>query len=154
MAGNSFSGFEEFADDIEDFADDIGRAADRIERGEAVDRGVEKTARSISTDASRRAPKDTGALAESIHVEQFDDGSWLVVVGEDYGKPVEYGRGPVFPVDAEVLRFEIDGEVVFAAYSGPAEPQPFLRPAIDAHRRNLPRNIVDEIREILLEELA
>ena len=153
----SFGGLSDFADELEDFADSVGDAADRVENGEAVDRGVEETARAISLDAERFASKDTGELAESIHVEKLSDGSWLIIVGADHAKPVEYGSRPhvITPNDAEALRFEIDGQIVFAQrVFHPGNPaQPYLRPAIDAHRQDLAENIADELRQIILEEL-
>ena len=154
---HQFDGYGDLIDGLRGFADSAGDAADRVENGEAVDRGVEETTRTIALDAERFAPKDTGELAGSIHVEKLADGEWLVIVGADHAKPIEYGSRPhvITPNDAEALRFEIDGQIVFAQrVFHPGNPaQPYLRPAIDAHRQDLARNIADELRQIVLSEL-
>lgn len=62
---------------------------------------------------------------------------YRVVTDKNYAVHVEFGRGPVEAQEAEALRFVIDGEVVFAKSVGPAEPQPFMRPALREAERNL-----------------
>jgi hypothetical protein len=53
---------------------------------------------------------------------------------------VEFGTSPhtITPNDAEVLRFEVDGEVVYTQkveHPG-TDPRPFLRPAVNEARRD------------------
>jgi len=61
--------------------------------------------------------------------------SWVVGTNTEYAPIVEYGSSPhtITPDDAEVLRFEIDGEVIFTdevQHPG-TDPQPFFRPAVN-----------------------
>lgn len=45
---------------------------------------------------------------------------------------VEYGtKGPRRPLLKELMKFEIDGEVVFARVVAPMPAKPFMRPARD-----------------------
>lgn len=72
----------------------------------------------------------------------------------EYGAHVEFGRGFVFPEEAEALHFYVDGVEVFAQYSRPAEPQPYLRPAAEEaskHSRAAAEgsNDLDEVAEKL-----
>lgn len=71
---------------------------------------LRESAHEIASVAEQLAPKRTGALAESIHVEETD--AIRVVVGKSYGKYPEYGT-------------------VHQA------PQPYLRPAVNAERKRV-----------------
>lgn len=152
----TFSGFQEFADDLQEFADDCDRAADRIE-AEATDAAEEQTARDVLQDAQRNAPVDTGELRNSGRVVARG-GGWVVEFTADHARPQEYGAGPhlIRADEAEVLRFPgDDGEWVFrkeVSHPGNA-PQPYLRPALDANRRAFAETIRDEAERILTEEL-
>jgi len=73
----------------------------------------------------------TGGLINSIMVDETSDKEYYIGTFLDYAYYVEYGRGPVVPVTAKVLHFEIDGEDIFTHYSGPAEPRPFVAPAFE-----------------------
>ena len=68
-------------------------------------------AKRIADDAQRLAPVDTGALRNSIRVEETRDGA---AVGTDleYAPFVEYGHKGV-------------------------PPHPFLSPAVEAHKRDI-----------------
>lgn len=62
--------------------------------------------------------------------EQWDGPVEIVVFSRAaYSEPLEFGRGPVTPDSAEALRFEVDGEVVYAARVSGHPPYPFFRPA-------------------------
>ena len=54
----------------------------------------------------------------------------IVFSRADYSEPLEFGRGPITPDSAEALRFEVDGEVVYAARVSGHPPYPFFRPAL------------------------
>jgi hypothetical protein len=57
----------------------------------------------------------------------------MIILGSElhYAVYVEYGRGPVVPINAKFLHFVTkDGKEVFTKYVGPAEPRPFLEPAV------------------------
>jgi hypothetical protein len=64
-------------------------------------------------------------------------GGWRVVNPVDYAAIIEFGRGPVTPTNADVLRFEAGGEVVYTMRSGPVAPQPMIRPAVDETKRQV-----------------
>lgn len=158
MPRNEFDGLGEFADDLEDFAADIGRAADRVESSGAVDEGVRETATDFRDDAKRRAPRDTGELIENISAEQIAPGEWRVVSAADHARPVEFGARPhtITPTDADALRFEIDGDVVYASkvdHPG-QDAQPYFRPAMDSVQSELARNISDAITRVVSDELS
>lgn len=150
MPGNAISGFEELADDLEAAAD----ALDNADAEAALDRAVEDTAEQASDTAQDNAPVDTGELRDSIHVENAHRPlSRWVVASADHARAVEYGTGPftITPDEAEALRFEVDGEVVFAQnvdHPG-ISAQPYLRPALHEHRTTLRRNIREALRETL-----
>ncbi|GEM_PF-1980839 len=79
----------------------------------------------------------TGELVGSLKI--FDVTENSVEFGSDlpYAAYVEFGRGPVNPVNKKFLHFFTkDGKEVFTKHVGPAEPRPFLEPAI---LRYLPR---------------
>lgn len=66
----------------------------RVLQGEkaAIDRGARAYADAVADLAEQLAPVDTGALRESIHVEDGDvDGSYKVVASVPYAVYVEYG---------------------------------------------------------------
>jgi len=60
---------------------------------------------------------------------------WVVGTPVEYAPIVEYGssRHTITPDDADVLRFEIDGDVIYTdevQHPG-TDPQPFFRPAVN-----------------------
>jgi HK97 gp10 family phage protein len=63
------------------------RAQARVRAGNVV----AKTAHDIETHAKDNVPVDTGAAKNSIHVEDAGELRRRVVVGVDYGEPLEYG---------------------------------------------------------------
>jgi hypothetical protein len=70
--------------------------------------------------------------------DDIDDADgYRVVNPTDYAYIIEFGRGPVTPESADALRFEVDGEVVYAMRSGPVPPQPMIRPAVDEAKRQV-----------------
>jgi len=86
-------------------------------------------------------------------------GSPEKVVGTnvEYAIHLEFGTRPhtITPTDAEVLRFEADGEEVFAMevqHPG-IDPKPFLRPPVNDARRN-PGEFIRTNTQTALEELG
>ena len=75
---------------------------------------------------------DRGHLLASIEILDEDVGKYVTVgTTVPYAEFVEFGRGPIRPVNAKVLHFFLkDGTEVFTTYAGPAEPRPFLEPAV------------------------
>jgi len=83
---------------------------------------------------------DSGDLLSSIKILFEDEDS--IYVGSDmpYAGHIEFGRGPVFPVNKEWLHW-IDketGKDIFAKKAGPTEPSPFLAPAVEKIKDEMP----------------
>jgi len=51
--------------------------------------------------------------------------------GVQYAKFVEFGRGPVFPVNGKALKMEIGGKTIYRKSAKAAKAKPFLKPALD-----------------------
>jgi hypothetical protein len=62
------------------------------------------------------APKRTGAYSESIFAEKVGDLKFIFGSRSPYAPPIEFGTTAHFilPRHVRVLRFEVDGEIVFA----------------------------------------
>jgi hypothetical protein len=80
---------------------------------------------------------DSGHLLSSVRIldESFAN---YIVVGSDvfYAGIVEFGRGPIKASPGKVLHFFTkDGQEVFTKSVGPAEPQPYLGPAVELHSK-------------------
>jgi HK97 gp10 family phage protein len=92
----------------------------------------------------RQAPERTGRLRRSIR-KRLNLAALEVEVGPDveYAVYVEYGTHPhvIRPVRAEALRFEVEGEIVFARlvrHPG-TKPNPFVRRTAEQTHRQIPR---------------
>lgn len=89
--------------------------------------------------------------------ESFDETPTKVVgTNTEYAIHVEYGTAPrtITPTDAEVLRFEVDGDVVYTQrveHPG-TDPRPFLRPAVNEAQRD-PAEFLRENTRVRSEEL-
>ena len=82
----------------------------------AINRAVELTALEVWRGLAIEAPVDHGRLAGSFQLEQIGDGQWRIVSGVNYAMAVWQGTEPhtIEPVNARALRFEVDGQVIFA----------------------------------------
>lgn len=146
-----FTGASDFADELRDFASECRTAADEIP--DALDRAVELTVRAMAASAAYRAPHDTGKLERSIEAYRRRVGgdriSWGYGTDVSYSRDVEYGTDPhtIRPRNADALRFEVNGETVYAAkveHPG-TDPAYFVRGGFDEHKRDLEANIDAEI---------
>ncbi len=102
----------------------------------------------IMNAAKANAPKRTGTLARSIHVlsqspEQVEVGTNL-----EYAAPQEFGA-VIAPVNAQYLRFEAGGEVVFTRGPVYIPAQPYMRPAFEAERGAAIREVAAAIRDMV-----
>jgi hypothetical protein len=77
------------------------------------------------------------AELEDTREDYSDTNGYRVVNPVEYVYILEFGRGPIEPTNADVLRFEVDGEVVYTMRSGPVAPQPMIRPAVDEAKREV-----------------
>lgn len=79
---------------------------------------------------------NTGTLLGSVNI--LEEQKHKIIVGSRifYAGIVEFGRGPVFPVKGQALKFmSKDGNQVMVKSVGPAEPKPYLQPAVEKHTR-------------------
>jgi hypothetical protein len=72
----------------------------------------------IADYARNIAPKRTGHYSESIFYQAVDECKFVIGAGAEYAAVIEFGSMPhwILPVHAQALRFEVDGETVFAKY--------------------------------------
>jgi HK97 gp10 family phage protein len=93
---------------------------------QAIDVGVEETAQQVHDTARALVPVDTGALRTSIEVfGAGGSGERTVQAGQslDYAAHVEYGTAQ-------------------------APAQPFMTPAAEQHRADLPANVARRLKEL------
>jgi HK97 gp10 family phage protein len=79
---------------------------------------VKATAFKVERAAKMLAPVDTGAMRNSIRAEPVDDLTWQVSVGQEYAPFVEFGTSRM-------------------------AAQPFLVPALEAHRAEMEKRIAE-----------
>lgn len=107
-----------------------GKLAKRLKEADeetvaAVRSAVAEAAKAIRDEAQERAPRDSGALRESITITTSDGGlNARVQVGEYYGVMIEYGTKSM-------------------------RAQPFLTPAAEAERKKFPNRLDAEIKRRL-----
>jgi HK97 gp10 family phage protein len=122
-------------------------------RGPAVMRALMAGALIVQTDAKRRAPKLTGTLSRSIHIEpagMFGGLGAAVDVGTDviYARIHELG-GEITPVNAQYLHFVINGEDIFTKGPITIPARPYLRPALDENTTAVVEAFAAALRAIL-----
>lgn len=107
---------------------------------EVIDRAVELTALSVWGDIGREAPVRHGLLAGSYTLEKTGFAEYGIWSDVEYRWWVHEGTGiygphgsPVVPVKAKSLRFEIDGQVIFARSVSGQEPNRFIDRAIETN---------------------
>ena len=92
----------------------------------------------------------TGMMLNSTEITE--DGMGTVHIGNTassvdgfpYPLSIEYGRGPVYPVEKKVLRwFGDNGEPIFRKSAGPAKAKPFVEPSQENTLEDVDK-IVDE----------
>lgn len=150
-------GLDTFVEDLDEFADDLEDIADEVD--EAIDRGTRKTALQVEASAKRLAPVDDGELRADLQAIKIAAGVYSVGSTKKYAAPTEYGSRP-HPITPNgpyplVFYWEKKGRWVSTErVEHPGTPsQPFLRPALNAHRSDLVENIRQEISELIDSEL-
>jgi len=124
-----------------------------IDIAEHVSPKLEDALRGTVEYAQAIAPQKTGAYAQSIFYEKTGELSFIFGSRSPYAAPLEYGSMPHFiiPRAARALRFEIDGETVFAKYvmhPGTA-PQYIIHRAKKDNLDKIMQAIRDGVREAL-----
>ena len=73
-----------------------------------------------------------GTLLSSIRILNETKNNIEVGTDIDYAGYIEYGRGPVRPINAKFLHWidKASGKDVFAKFAKATEPSPFLEPAV------------------------
>lgn len=117
---------------LNDLANMFDKLANKID--EKAERGLERTAQHIYQDVVELAPVATGVYRDSIQIFPIEknDSEMSVVIGSklnvgpakvngnyyNLGKLLEHGTLPhdIYPYDAQSLRFEIDGQVIFVKH--------------------------------------
>ena len=121
---------------------------------QAVSVRLEAVCQQIADYARQIAPRRTGTYAASITVEQEGPLRFAIRAGAPYAAIIEYGSMPHFilPRTAKVLRFEVDGDVVFTKWVHHPGTPPFMT-IHTAKTENL-SNITEAIRDGVREALA
>ncbi len=126
---------------------------DSAAAGKALERAVRAGALPIRNEASRRAPKRTGTLRRSIHIETLNvqPRSARVAIGTDleYAAIHEFG-GVIKPKDpAGWLRFQTydGGWHTVKLVHMPARP--YLRPAFDTKKDEAAREMAAVLKQLL-----
>ena len=94
----------------------------------AVDAAMQECGELVVAEESRRTK---GSLAKSFYTYKSGD-SQIIDNTKEYAQYVEYGRGPVYAVNAKALRFVINGEVLFRKSVGPMKAQPFVKDSLNS----------------------
>jgi len=100
-----------------------------------LDSALLKLANDIISEARSNLQNEThvytGELNASIGVLEQAKHSITIGTTLPYAWYIEYGRGPVRPVNAKFLHyFTKDGKEIFSKFSKATEPSPFLEPAV------------------------
>lgn len=105
----------------------------------------------IVNDAKEGAAYRTGTLRRSIHHERgvvSDDYAELMLgPSVNYGAQVEFG-GDIVPRNARLLRFVVDGQVIYARRVH-QEPRPYMVPAAQENTGAVVQEITDSLRHLL-----
>lgn len=97
-----------------------------------VDRTIQFVATDVGGNMIREAPVDEGRLQGNIgDAIKIKDLSWGIPIDVNYWEAVVFGRKAIIPVSAKALRFEINGQVIFAKFVKATEPNDFIGRAVD-----------------------
>lgn len=114
---------------------------DGIVDDDALKRAIAKSCAVVERKAKEKAPKDTGALRQSITSKvEKEDGEWVgtIYTPLEYAPYVEYGTG-LFAESGgrkDVPWSYQDDKGDWHSTSG-MRPQPFMRPAINEAREDI-----------------
>ena len=135
--------------------DDVLNKLDALANGanSGLQKGLLHAGELVRAEAAANCPVDTGALRQSIAVEQVDGTSVTVGTNVEYGIYVEFGTGA--QGDPSVAHTTKAGWVYFNertggfVYTTGQHPQPFLVPALLSQKEA----VIQAIKDGLLSEL-
>lgn len=111
----------------------------------AVMSEMDKAADDVKMKMREYAPVDTGNLRDSITVVKTGEEYQIGPVNVPYARAQEYGARPhvIIAKPGRVLVFNVGGQKKFATkVNHPGnKPHPYIRPAADWARQNLPERI-------------
>jgi hypothetical protein len=115
---------------------------------------LEQVCQEVADYARMIAPRRTGQYAASISVEQEGPLRFVIRAGAPHSAIVEYGSMPhfIFPRTAQALRFEVDGEEVFAKWVHHPGTPPFM--VIHTAKKDNLSRIMQAIRDGIRDALA
>jgi hypothetical protein len=117
-----------------------------------LDKAMTRSVLAVERSSKQLAPVKTGTLRRSLtHEVRAGAGGIVGVVGTNlpYARIVEEGRGPVVARNARVLRFVVNGQVIYRRSVGPAKGKPYLKPALVANRAKIEREFAQVPRRVL-----
>ena len=131
---------------IEDFEFNLDGIVDE----DAIQKAIAKSCALVERKAKEKAPKDTGALRQSITSKvEKEDGEWVgtVYTPLEYAPYVEYGTG-LFAEGGngrkDVPWSYQDDKGDWHTTSG-MKPQPYMRPALNEAREDIIRFIKEAV---------
>lgn len=137
--------------EIEGLSEIIGRI-DSLVDIPGIESAMGKCVALVERSAKQKAPKDTGALRNSITSEVKSDGTdivGIVFTPLEYAPYVEYGTG-LFAENGDGRKTpwsyedEETGEKIFTRGQ---KPQPYLRPALNENREKIANILKGSISE-------
>jgi hypothetical protein len=119
----------------------------------AIHTNLDQVCQEIADYARSIAPKRTGHYSETIYYMAQGECRFIIGASAAYAAVIEFGSMPHFilPRTAKVLRFEVDGETVFAKYvhhPGTA-PQLIMHTAKKDNYEKIVQAVRDGVREAL-----
>lgn len=119
----------------------------------SVHTSLERVCQEIADYARGIAPKRTGHYAESIFYRAEGECRFVIGAGAEYAAVIEFGSMPHFilPRNVRALRFEVDGETVFAkwVHHPGTVPQLIMHRAKKDNYEKIIQAVRDGIREAL-----
>ena len=119
----------------------------------SVHTSLERVCQEIADYARSISPKRTGHYAESIFYRTEGECKFVIGAGAEHAAVIEFGSMPHFilPRNVRALRFEVDGETVFAkwVHHPGTVPQLIMHRAKKDNYEKIVQAVRDGIREAL-----
>jgi HK97 gp10 family phage protein len=136
---------------VDEAAEHMAEAAHQL--SSAVHTRLEYVCQEIADYARSIAPKRTGHYSETIYYMAQGECKFVIGASAAYAAIIEFGSMPHFilPRNAKVLRFEVDGETVFAkwVHHPGTMPQLIMHRAKKDNYEKIIQAVRDGVREAL-----